>query len=112
MPKLFAVLVVSALSTIATRPGLAAGNDFPPGRNGLEWCLLGGGEPIPQPDGSPIQACCVPEGCFICDDDWYDCEFEPDGAHTDIHQEVAPSTPGASIGGFQIQLAPPNQQVR
>jgi len=43
-------------------------------------CIEHGGS-VPQPDGSPIRACCldgpVAKGCYICDYGWRNCVWDP-----------------------------------
>jgi len=40
-------------------------------------CPLLGGTTIPQPAGSTITACCYDDGCYICDANGSNCEFDP-----------------------------------
>ena len=87
-----------ALIPILTMPAQA--EPPAPGQDPLEWCLLEGGDTIPQPSGSSIAACCTEDGCIICAADWSDCSFDPPY-----------SRPGSSQTRFDAAdvLAPPSQ---
>ena len=73
-------LAAAAVAAFALAPALATSSLAEPPRPGeqpLDWCLLEGGDTIPQPPGSSIRACCADDGCFICDVNWNDCTFDP-----------------------------------
>ncbi len=40
-------------------------------------CEILGGKKIPQSPGSTITACCYDNGCWICDENGDDCNFDP-----------------------------------
>ena len=113
MSNAFAIAAACTLALAAmTTPSLAEAPA--PGSDPLEWCLLSGGESVPQPPGSPIAACCTPEGCVICDADWSDCEFDPPYSrpggqrpnHSGADQLAPPSTNGTTgqFAPLQLQL--------
>ena len=72
------IVAVSATLLLAGPPARAADNESPPISVGT--CIEHGGG-VEQPEGSPIRACCldgiVARGCYICDNNWQNCVWEP-----------------------------------
>ena len=75
----FLGLGLATLLLLSADRAVAQAVSHPPGDGRILECQLLGGEVVPQPPGSSITACCYENGCWICDADGNDCEFEPAG---------------------------------
>lgn len=85
-------------------PSFADPRDNFPGIS-LDECLAHGGN-VDQPYGSPIRACCIDtpgsditgiKGCYICDQSWKNCVWEPAATAATLHRYVAPNA-GVNTG--------------
>ena len=72
------VFVAAAALLLAASAARAEPNNNPDISVGT--CIEHGGS-VPQPEGSPIRACCldgiVAKGCYICDYKWENCVWDP-----------------------------------
>ena len=96
-------ITTAAIAGLAMLP-LQVGSslaDVPPGMETVSSCALSGGEVIPQPAGSTIEACCTAAGCTICSSASLDtdCTFDP--AYNLPQNEHRP------LGGAEV-MAPPS----
>lgn len=104
MQKSIATLAFAVFALTTIQIGAGQADAPPPGMDNVSVCSLSGGEIIPQPAGSTIEACCSADGCIICDRDGSDCDFDPAfnlrNGSREQHQQnggvVAPQSPSGN----------------
>lgn len=76
----FLTFVALAACVFLATPGHGEQRSSPEPDISLGTCIEHGGT-VEQPEGSPIRACCldgiVARGCYICDNAWRNCVWEP-----------------------------------
>lgn len=91
-------ITAAAILALALLSPPAEAAKRPPGGFDIQHCALSG-DVVDQPAGSPITACCYEDGCWICDENWGNCTWDP------AYSSVRPGG-GAAIEQGPAVLAP------